>query len=269
MVVGFGLLSFISCGSTKNLLPAPQVPITYNYYEYTIQNMDQIAKCDLTTLTAHYEGFDVIYSMQESTNQMTLTIENKTNKSLIIDKAKCYVLYNGYSKDLFKDVRTGRMTTYNNVQDAINNVQTNESSITLSIPPYSKWKLPLNETNIIQSKFPGDFLWEVGNHPLTSFTTNETIEFIIPYTFDYALAKWETSRNRLFVGNILVEKNLIQFPPAQELNGYFTEGYSQKGYFRARVTIEDCAEHNRIANMNLDRMKHNMRIYTRKNLLPF
>ncbi|MBO4735605.1 MAG: hypothetical protein J5614_04345, partial [Paludibacteraceae bacterium] len=48
-------------------------------------------------------------------------------------------------------------------QQEIDNVQTNESSVTMSIPPYSKWSLPVEETNIVESKMPTTFHWDAGN----------------------------------------------------------------------------------------------------------
>ena len=210
----FLLSSVLFSCKTKELLPLPSYPslhslppvvATVNTYEYSIQPMDEDAKCDNSTLTAFYDGFNVIYSMNEN-RVMKFCIENKTNKYLILDKSKCYVIYDGYSRELFKDVRSGRSTTYNNVQDAINSVSTNESSITLSIPPYSKWELPIEETNVESVKICDEFLMAKGSHPLTPYTTNQTIEFVIPYSWDYSLSKWDTSRNRLYVGNIKVEE---------------------------------------------------------------
>lgn len=99
--------------------------------------MDQKGKIEPQSLTAHYDGFDVRYKI-DNKFVVSLEIVNNTNKSLITDKSKCYVLYNGYSRDLFKDVRSSRSTTFNNVQDAINNVQTSDASVIMSIPPYSK-----------------------------------------------------------------------------------------------------------------------------------
>lgn len=190
-------------------MPAPSVRVHTNTYSYSIQNMDEQAKCDLSSLTAHYDGFDIEYSLTRF-GQLVFTIINKANKDLIIDKTKCFVLYDGYARELFRDVRSGRMTTYNNVQDAISSVQTNESSITMSIPAYSKWMIPIEETNIESVRFP-EFVYydEEGDYPFTPYSTNATIEYIIPFSYDYSLAKWNTSRNRLFIGNVhvsIVEK---------------------------------------------------------------
>lgn len=136
---------------------------------------------------------------------MKFIIINNTNKSLIIDKSKSYVLYDGYSTQLFKDVRSSRSTTFNNVQDAVNNVQTNESGVSMTVPPYSKWELPIQETNVRQIKLLPSFRREVGVHSLTPFDNKETVEFVIPYSFDYSMAEWSTSRNRIYVNSIEAE----------------------------------------------------------------
>ena len=257
------IMFLCSCGSTRQLQELPPVSMTTNHYELSIQNMDGTAQCN--GLNAIYDGFNVSYSLN-SNNQMVMTIENKTNKSLIIDKSKCYVLYDGYSKDLFKNVRSGRSTTYNNVQDAIDNVQTNESSITMSIPPYSKWTLPVEETNVTASNMPSLFYWDAGNHPLSALSEgNQTTEFVIPYTFDYALAKWSTSRNRLYVGNIRVEKN-------QE-NVYGSLSYGQTidrsgstsyEFYRTQTTSQDMLSYYQTQNYNKMIEEHNKEVEKKK-----
>ena len=192
----------VSC-SAPNYLPAPVIdyPVIENLCTFGVQNMDGDAKVENDVLTCHYEGFDVTYNIIENL-MVSLVITNKTNKSLIIDKSKCYVLYDGYATELFKDVRSHRSTTFNNVQDAINNVQTNESGVSMTIPPYSKWELPLQETNVRQINKVPDFREKAGIYPLSSYDNKETIEFLIPYSFDYSLAKWNTSRNRIYVNSI-------------------------------------------------------------------
>lgn len=256
-------LFLCSCGSLRQLQDLPPVSMTTNHYEYSIQNMDGTAQCN--ALTAIYEGFNISYSLN-SNKQMVMTIENKTNKSLIIDKSKCYVLYDGYSKDLFKYARSGRSTTYNNVQDAIDNVQTNESSVTMSIPPYSKWSLPVEETNITESRMPTTFYWDAGNHPLTAFTDgNPTIEFVIPYTFDYALAKWDTSRNKLFVGNVRVEKTLeklnFDLSYGQTID---RTGVSWNEFYRTQTTSNDLTSYFQTKNYNKQVEEHNAKVENRK-----
>lgn len=240
----------LSSCKTKALLPLPKVTAIVNTYEYTIQPMDEDAKCDNTTLTASYDGFNVVYRLNKN-RIMTFIIENKTNKYLILDKSKCYVIYDGFSRELFKDVRSGRSTTYNNVQDAINNVNTNESSITLSIPPYSKWELPVEETNLDALKEYNKIITELGSHSLTPYTTNQTIEFVIPYSWDYSLSKWATSRNRLYVGNIKAEERLCASP--SQINF----GYTNNSYTKATVTKAGRAEYDRVARLNDEIRKKN------------
>ena len=257
------LMLLCSCGSTRQLQELPPVSMTTNHYEYSIQNMDGTAQCN--ALTAIYEGFNVSYSLN-SNRKMVMTIENKTNKSLIVDKSKCYVLYDGYSKDLFKNVRSGRSTTYNNVQDAIDNLQTNESSISMSIPPYSKWSLPVEETNVAESKMPSTFFWDAGNHPLTAFSDgNPTIEFVIPYTFDYALAKWKTSRNKLFVGNIRVEKTLERLSSNLSYGQTIDIiGVSSNEFYRTQATSNDLMSYYQTMNYNSMIEEHNEKVENKK-----
>lgn len=257
------IMFLCSCGSTRQLQELPPVSMTTNHYEFSIQNMDGIAQCN--GLNAIYDGFNVSYSLN-SNNQMVMTIENKTNKSLIIDKSKCYVLYDGYSKDLFKNVRSGRSTTYNNVQDAIDNVQTNESSITMSIPPYSKWTLPVEETNVTASNIPSVFYWDAGNHPLSALSEgNQTTEFVIPYTFDYALAKWETSRNRLYVGNIRVEKNLEKVYGSLSYGQTIDRsGSTPYEFYRTQATSQDLLSYYQTLNYNKMIEEHNEKVEKKK-----
>jgi hypothetical protein len=191
-------------------------------YEYGIQNMDETAKCDRNSLTAIYDGVAISFMFDDDC-RLLFEIENKTNKSLILDKSKSFVLYNGYSYELFKDVRTGKVTTFNDVQDAVSSVQTNESSVTMSIPPYSKWRLPVVETNIKKSKYPTFVKYETGSYPQSVYSSEYTIEFVIPYSFDYKLAKWNTSRNRIYFDNLQVEKH-----PMRTSNGYFSRRYADK-----------------------------------------
>ena len=196
------VLAFTSCAA-PNYLPAPIIlyPGIQNTCTFGVQNMDEKAKVDPSSLTAHYDGFDVTYKIYDDF-VVSLVIINNSNKSLIIDKSKSYVLYDGYSTQLFKDVRSSRSTTFNNVQDAINNVQTNEAGVSMTVPPYSKWELPLQESNVRQLKALPDFRENIGLHALTPFDNKETVEFLIPYSYDYSLAKWDTSRNRIYVNSI-------------------------------------------------------------------
>lgn len=199
----FFLVLLISSCTAPTYLSKPTVnyPGIMNTCTFGVQNMDEMAKIESEKLTAHYNGFDVTYKINDAFI-VSLIISNNSNKSLIIDKSKSYVLYNGYSTELFKDVRSSRSTTFNNVQDAINNVQTNEGGVSMTVPPYSKWELPLQETNVRQINKLPDFNLVVGVHSLTHFDNKETIEFVIPYSFDYSMAKWDTSRNRIYVNSI-------------------------------------------------------------------
>lgn len=249
------LSSILFSCKTKELLPLPNVTAIVNTFEYTVQPMDEDAKCDNSTLTAFYDGFNVIYSLNKN-RIMKFCIENKTNKYLILDKSKCYVIYDGYSRELFKDVRSGRSTTYNNVQDAINSVSTNESSITLSIPPYSKWELPIEETNLEAIKEYTSIKTELGSHSLNPYTTNQTIEFVIPYSWDYSLSKWDTSRNRLYIGNINVEEKLCAYPGAATRYNIFRE----KNYSKAGITKAGRAEYDRVVELNKEIERKNAKI---------
>lgn len=203
-LLGFivAILSLHSC-AVPSYLPRPTIhyPGIQNTCTFGVQNMDEKAKVEPNALTAHYNGFDVTYKIHNNF-VVSLTITNNSNKSLIIDKSKSYVLYDGYSTQLFKDVRSSRSTTFNNVQDAINNVQTNESGVSMTIPPYSKWELPLAESNVRPIKYFPYFRPEIGLHPLTPYDNKEIVEFIIPYSYDYSMAKWDTSRNRVYVNSI-------------------------------------------------------------------
>lgn len=192
-----------SCAAPQYLSPNAIIQKSYltNKGTFSVQNLDQKGQIEPQSLSVHYDGFDVKYKI---TPDLVVYVEitNNTNKSLIIDKSKCYVLYNGYSTDLFKDVRSSRSTTFNNVQDAINSVQTGDASITMTIPPYSRWQLPLGESNVRSLTNLPDLITDEGTHSLQPYDNPEPVEFVIPYTFDYALAKWETSRNRFYVGQI-------------------------------------------------------------------
>lgn len=239
--------AFTSCTAPAYLsCPTMQYPTIENKCTFGVQNMDEKAKVEGNTLTCHYEGFDVAYKILNNF-VVSMVIMNNSNKSLIIDKSKCFVLYDGYSTQLFKDVRSSRSTTFNNVQDAINNVQTNEASVSMTIPPYSKWELPLQETNLREVKRLPDFNTTMGIHSLTPFDNKETVEFVIPYSYDYSMANWSTSRNRIYVNSIEVK------------NGYTISNYisgnpewlSNNQYLVARRNGEpDYSEANRIDALN-------------------
>jgi len=205
----------MSCAE-PNYLAAPtlQYPIIEDVFSYGIQNMDDSAKVEGNDMICHYNQFDVKYKVDNKT--ITFELINNSNKSLIIDKSKSYVLYDGYANQLFKDVRSTRSTTFNNVQDAINNVQTNEAGVSMTIPPYSKWNLTINESNlhpISEDRLPS-FNSNIGIHAISPYEENqELVEFVIPYTYDYSLAEWATCRNRIFIKSVDVHTAFLGFTP--------------------------------------------------------
>lgn len=223
MLLLLGIAMFTSCSAPIYLSPNIKKSYLMNKGTFSIQNMDQNAKVEPQSLTTHYDGFDFRYKVLDNF-VVIFEVINNTNKSLIIDKSKCYVLYNGYSVDLFKDVRSSRSTTFNNVQDAINNVQTSDASVTMTIPPYSKWELPLGESNVRAIKSLPSYIEQVGPHPIQSYDNPEPVEFVIPYTFDYSLAQWSTSRNRVYVGQIDAEKTQTPVSELPKMNS--TTNYS-------------------------------------------
>lgn len=249
------VLAFMSCSAPK-YLPAPTIhyPGIQNTCTFGVQNMDEKAKIDPSSLTAHYDGFDVTYKIYDDF-VVSLVIINNSNKSLIIDKSKSYVLYDGYSTQLFKDVRSSRSTTFNNVQDAINNVQTNEAGVSMTVPPYSKWELPLQESNVRQLKALPDFRENIGLHALTPFDNKETVEFLIPFSYDYSLAKWDTSRNRIYVNSI--ETTTFDFTRPFEPSGPEMINAIQYQIIR-KNGYPDYSEANRIDAINMKKYKrHN------------
>ncbi len=247
---------FMSCSAPTYLTaPVIEYPIIENLCSFGIQNMDNDAKVENNVLTCHYDGFDVKYHVEDFI--VSLTVINNSNKSLIIDKSKCYVLYNGYATQMFKDVRSTRSTTFNNVQDAINNVQTTEGGVSMTIPPYSKWELPLNETNVRKLEKLPEFNYTIGVHALSSFDNPETVEFIIPYSFDYSMAKWETCRNRIYVNSIVCKSELVT-----NMYKYRNSDWTLISDTQYKCTrqngIPDYAEANRIDDINQKKWrKHN------------
>lgn len=251
----FASILLVSCG-TPQYLPAPTIyyPIVKNVCTFNVENFDHNANIEQSELTAHYKDFDVQYSMKQFTP--SITIINNSNKSLIIDKSKSFVLYDGYSTQLFKDVRSLRSTTYNNVQDAITNVQSNDASISMSIPPYSKWKLPIEETNVkALSKLP-DFNYEMGLHSLSPLNGQETVEFVIPYSYDYSGAKWNTCRNRIYIGSNDVRNESIVdrqlYAKARNKNTIIIENTANNYTVIAANGEPDYTEANRIDRKNAE-----------------
>lgn len=253
-----------SC-SAPSYLSAPQIDYPYikNTYTLGIQNMDEEAKVEEQNLTCHYENFDIRFKLIEDFI-ITFEITNKSNKSMIIDKSKCYVLRDGYATELFKDARSTRSTTFNNVQDAINNVQTNEGGVSMTIPPYSKFAITLNETNIKSLEKRPKFVRKEGTHPLTQYDGNDVTEFIIPYSFDYSLAEWSTCRNRVYFNSVISEKITI----ASNYNSRYP--YDSKSYLDNNRTFYylykadwntpiDYTEANRIDDINVEMYKKHRR----------
>lgn len=191
---------FTSCTSVRYPVyePCPYNPFmnVINTNHFGIQNLDEQATVQTDNSTCHYKDFDIRFCFVDSV--VTFEIKNNTNKSMIIDKSKCYVLYDGYATPVFKDVRSSRSTTFNNVQDAINNVQTNEAGVSMTVPPYSKYRVTNAESNLNKVIFT-PFLNQGPTKSYTVYDNSNNIEFIIPYSFDYSLAKWETSRNRIYI----------------------------------------------------------------------
>lgn len=258
-LLGFiiAVVVFSSCGSPKYLTgPTLYYPGIKNTCSFGIQNMDSKGKTENSALTCHYDGFDVEYVVQ-SDFLVNFVIINNSNKSLLIDKSKSYVLYNGYSTQLFKDVRSSKSTTFNNVQDAINNVQTNESSVLMTIPPYSKWALPIEETNLRQIKELPDFKYDPGLYALSPYDNKEIVEFVIPYSYDYSMAKWDTSRNRVYVSSI----NSVAFKSETRIissDPVLTSTY-QYYFVRSNGLPENFAEANRIDLLNMRKYRNHSR----------
>ena len=264
--IGIALFTLlISSCAAPNYLPCPEINYPYikNTYNLGIQNMDENAQIELNNLTCHYKEFDIKYKLTKDTI-ITFEITNKTNKSMIIDKSKCYVLRNGYATDLFKDVRSSRSTTFNNVQDAINNVQTNETSVSMTIPPYSKWTMAIKETNLKKLEKLPNFKMEPGITHLTQYDDIDVVEFIIPYSFDYSMAKWSTCRNRVYINCITSEEVTIA---SHSKNKYLYDGITRINdngnfYYSLRTDLStaiDYTEANRIDDINIRRYKKHRR----------
>lgn len=264
--IGIALFALlISSCAAPNYLPCPEINYPYikNTYNLGIQNMDENAQIELKNLTCHYKEFDIKFKLTQDTI-ITFEIINKTNKSMIIDKSKCYVLRDGYATDLFKDVRSSRSTTFNNVQDAINNVQTNETSVSMTIPPYSKWTMAIKETNLKKLEKLPKFQTEPGITHLTQYDDIDVIEFIIPYSFDYSMAKWSTCRNRVYINCITSEKVTIA---SYSKNNYLYDGITRidddgNFYYSFQTDLStaiDYTEANRIDDINISRYKKHRR----------
>lgn len=211
MVALIGLvMALASCSAPHYLALPSKVPChaIKNTCSFGIQNMDEQAKIENEDLISHYDGFDVKYTISDDFT-VSFTIINNSGNDLLIDKSQCFVLYAGNATQLFKDIHMTGNTTFNDVQGAINNVQTSHGSIMAIIPSYSKWTLPLSETNIRNVGTLPEFCSTSGTHSLSQYDNPETVEFIIPYSFDATMRKWKTSRNRIFVNRIVVENETL------------------------------------------------------------
>jgi len=258
------ILLITSCAAPK-YMGAPKInyPYVKNTYHLGIQNMDKEANIDTKNVICRYKNFDIKYKI---TNNYIVTFEitNKSEKSMIIDKSKSYVLYDGYATELFKDVRSSRSTTFNNVQDAINNVQTNEAGVSMTIPPYSKWTVALKESNLKKMEKLPKFKDAAGVTNLSQFDEIDITEFVIPYSFDYSMAKWSTCRNRVFINTIISEKTTI---PGSYLTKHPLDcvtRFDEDGRFYYTYRIDytipiDYSEANKIDDINMEMYKKHRR----------
>lgn len=255
-VLAIYIVLFVSSCTVPKYLTTTDVyyKTTTNTFNYGAQNIDNNAQIDNGSLTCHYKGFDIQYTL-ENNFIISFTIINNNNKSLLIDKSKCFVLYDGYSTELFKDVRSSRSTTFNNVQDAVNNVQTNEASVLMTIPPYSKWQLPIIESNVrAVKKMPTFATTHIGTTAISQYSDQEITEFVIPYSYDYSMAEWKTCRNRIFVNSVTCyNENTLNDETNLEPVWVSTNQYILKN------SIEpDWTEANRIDAINVKKYKkHN------------
>ncbi len=261
---------FLASCAAPTYLPGPVK--TYSSIENTmtfgVQNMDGNAEINSGDMTCHYDGFDVTYKLSDKL-LVSMVIINNSNKSLIVDKSKSYVLYDGYATQLFKDVRSSRSTTFNNVQDAINNVQTNEAGLSMTVPPYSKWELPLQETNVREIKKLPQFSTETGTHAITPYDNQETVEFVFPYSYDYSLADWKTCRNRIYVNSITVKEGPISYKPIfkDEARWLSSDHRQYKITHFSPTPSFDINEANRVDAINWKRYKKHKRAVTASHIV--
>ena len=73
------------------------------------------------------------------------------------------------------------------------------------------------------TNFPKKVKYEIGSYPETVYSSENSIEFVIPYTFDYTLVKWKTSRNKLYNDNIEVFKTPLYIDEGMYLKRYSEE----------------------------------------------
>lgn len=248
------VIQICSCSAPKYITGTPVTyTTTTNTFCFGALNLDDNAKIDNSNFTCHYNGFDIQYILEKDFT-LSFVIINNSNKSLLIDKSKCYVLYDGYATQLFKDVHSSRSTTFNNVQDAINNVQTNEASVLMTIPPYSKWQLPITECNIRPVNKLPNFSAQTGTRAISQYDNQEVTEYVIPYSYDYSMAKWETCRNRLFVNSVTCATNQTMNDETVSLPIWL----SSNQYLLKHSAEPDWTEANRIDAINMKKYrKHN------------
>lgn len=223
-------ITFASC-SAPNYMALPsyvQVPCIQNTCTFGIQNMDQNAKVENSNLVCHYEDFDIQYTISDEFI-ISFTIINNSNKDLLIDKTKCFVMYNGNASQLFKDARMTGSTTFNDVTGSTN-ISTNHGRVMMIIPSYSKWSPTLNETNLRTSQVP-EFMTTDGLHHLSVFDNPEVVEFSFEYSFDKKQAKWGNNRNKVYVSTVDVKHYELMQKRNPNGNGTFTfinPSYSKK-----------------------------------------
>ena len=146
------------------------------------------------------------------------------------------------------------------MQDAINNVQTSEGSVSMSIPPYSKYALPVQETNVRSIQRLPLSNYSVGRHLLSPYDNQEVVEFVIPYSYDYSLSEWKTCRNRVFVNSVDVE-NIVTTNPSYSQAPRWISNTQYRTSVLSRDKI-DYSEANRIDAINRARYKkHNKQIH--------
>lgn len=197
-------MTIASCSAPKYLALPNQVscPVIQNTCSFGIQNMDQKAKVENSNLTCHYKDFDVQYTISDDFI-LSLTIINNSNKDLLVDKTKCFVMYNGNATQLFKDVRMTGSTTFNDVTGSTN-ISTTHGRLMMIIPSYSKWSPTLNETNLRAMEAPS-FMFNEGLHHLSVYDNPEVVEFSFEYSYDNKQAEWGNCRNKLYVNTVDVK----------------------------------------------------------------
>lgn len=261
-------MTFASCAAPKYTALPDKVscPVIQNTCSFGILNMDEQAKVENNNLVCHYKDFDVQYTISNDFI-ISLTIINNSNKDLLIDKTKCFVMYNGNANQLFKDARMTGSTTFNDVTGSTN-VSTSHDRVMMIIPSYSKWSPTLNETNLRTSRVP-DFMTIDGLHHLSVYDNPEVVEFSFEYSFDKKQAKWGYCRNKVYVNTVNVNHDNMMVKRNPNGNGTFT--YSDPSYSKTRNIYKsneyrilrrngqpDFSEVSRINNTNQETFKrHN------------